>query len=487
MTERRSLDLSTMIYGKVPPQAREFEEAVLGAILLEKDAFDRAFEIIQSESFYVEANKEIFQAMVELNKKNRPIDLRTVVEQIKQMELLDRVGGPYYVTNLTHSVVSSANIEDHCRIIQDKYTLREMIRIGGETIQEAYEDSTDVHELISEHEKQFTELTVRNKSNFVPNDYALLEAVKRIEALRIQDDHMTGIPSGFNELDRITHGFQDTDLIILAARPAVGKTALALQIARNAALGRKKISVGFFSLEMSVGQLTQRNLSAESEIWLDNIRNGRLDDEQMKTLYQKAIQKLVEAKILYDDTAALNIYDLRAKCRRMKRKHEIGLIVVDYLQLMTSRDRKGNREQEISEISRGLKQIAKELKVPVIALSQLSRAPETRKGDSKMPQLSDLRESGAIEQDADMVMFMYRPEYYDLNHDAMGESTKGETHLKIAKHRNGSLETIKLRANLSIQKFYDWDGLQDIKEVIGKGGWEPVTDFYSPNDKDDLI
>lgn len=472
-----------MIYGKIPPQAKDLEEAVLGVCLSEANAFYRAVEIIGPECFYVESHKLIFEAMVSLNRKSQPIDTLTVAEELKTTENLDNIGGPYVLTKLTKDVVSGAHVEAHANIIRSKFTAREMIRISGETMQAAYENTTDVTDLISNHEKQFTDLTTKTKNNFVASDEALVQAITRIEQLRQNDDHMTGIPTGFMALDRLTHGWQSPDLIILAARPAVGKTAFALQLARHASTCYKKISVGFFSLEMSIQQLTPRNISAESEVWLDSILNGRLDDHQMKTIYSKAIKKLAEAKIFYDDTAALNIYELRAKCRRLKRKYDVGIIFVDYLQLMsgTTEVRK-NREQEISEISRGLKQIAKELKVPVVALSQLSRKPEERKGELKMPQLSDLRESGAIEQDADIVMFMYRPEYYDVMNNEHGESTKGETHIRIAKHRNGSLDTIKLRANLSIQKFYDWDNLEDVKEKLTVGSWKSVSTISQNDD-----
>jgi replicative DNA helicase len=287
------------------------------------------------------------------------------------------------------------------------------------------------------------------------------------------------VPTGFPSLDHITYGWQPTDLIILAARPSVGKTAFALNLARNAALHpRKSIPVGFFSLEMSAGQLVQRILSAESEIWLEKIARGRLQEHEMKQLYAKGIQRLAQAPIFIDDTAALNIFELRAKCRRLKNKHNVGLIIIDYLQLMsgTGENRNTNREQEISRISRDLKGLAKELQVPIIALSQLSREVEKRKEGSKMPQLSDLRESGAIEQDADMVMFLYRPEYYDINANEMGESNKGETHVRIAKHRNGSLETIKLKALLHIQKFIEEDGNNFGTTGLPPGNWKPVPD-----------
>jgi replicative DNA helicase len=485
---RPTIDISNMVYGKVPPQARDIESAVLGAIMLEKDAFDLAAELLKPESFYLDQHKTIFQAMVEMNQKSIPIDIRTVVEKLNSMGELEMVGGPYYVTQLTNSVVSGANIQAHSHIIKQKFIAREMIRITGESLAAAYEPTTDVFELLEEHEKQFTELSTGGaKKSYVTMDEALVESVKRIEKLREKKEHITGVPSGFTGLDRLTHGWQPTDLIILAARPAVGKTALALQVARNAALSSfKRVPVAFFSLEMSTAQLTNRNLSAESEIYLDNILNGNLGDEDMKQLYQKAIGKMIDAKIFIDDSAALSIFELRARCRKLKRlwlrdfQTDDGLIIIDYLQLMSGGGKKGNREQEISEISRGLKQIAKELNLPVIALSQLSRATEQRA--EKMPQLSDLRESGAIEQDADMVMFLYRPEYYGEHSNENGESTKGETHVKIAKHRNGSLDTIKLRANLGIQKFFDWDAADSPKPT--GSSWRPVN-FYE-NEKDEL-
>jgi replicative DNA helicase len=489
--KKPGIDLSTMVYGKVPPQATELEGAILGACMLEKSAFDRVSEILKPGCLYRSENAQIFQAMVNLNHKGQAIDILTVVEELKRMEVLELVGGPYYVERLTNSVVSAANIVTHSQIVKQKFMQREMIRISGETISAAYEDSADVFEIIETHEKAFTELTTGNAvKSFTAQDEALVESIKRIEALRLKDDHMTGVPCGLTAIDQLTHGWQNSDLIIMAARPAVGKTALALQFARYAALNPfKPVPVGFWSLEMSTTQLTDRNLSAESEIYLENIRNGKLDDAQMKILYAKAVQKLASAKIFYDDSAGLTIHELKARVRRLKRqwvrdyKTEDGLIIIDYLQLMSGTGKgKGNREQEISEISRGLKQIAKEINNPIIALSQLSRAPEQRTGDKKMPQLSDLRESGAIEQDADMVMFIYRPEYYGENSNEMGESNKGETHVRIAKHRNGSLDTVKLRADLSIQKFYTWDGFD---APSPKSNFQPLRMPYA--DRDDPI
>ncbi|MEO7802618.1 MAG: replicative DNA helicase [Ginsengibacter sp.] len=475
-----SPDFSTLMYGKVPPQAKELEEAVLGAIMLEKNAFDVAVELLKPECFYVEAHERIFRAMQGLQQKNSPIDLLTVVEELKTREELDLIGGPYFVTKLTNAVVSSANIEAHSRIILQKFIQRELIRISGEIIGDAYEDSTDVFDLLDESETKLFEITNNHlRRDFKGINSIIRETVSRIEDLRTRQDEITGVPSGFSILDRITYGWQPSDLIILAARPSVGKTAFALNLARNAALHpTKPTSVAFFSLEMSAGQLVQRILSAESEIWLEKISRGRLEDHEMKQLYKKGIERLTTAPIHIDDTAALNIFELRAKCRRLKSKHGVGLIIIDYLQLMsgTNENRNGNREQEISRISRDLKGLAKELHIPIIALSQLSREVEKRKESNKMPQLSDLRESGAIEQDADLVMFLYRPEYYDITADESGESNKGETHVRIAKHRNGQLDNIKLRALLHIQKFVEDDFGYNAPLPSG-GNWKPVKDL----------
>ncbi|HEX8335023.1 MAG TPA: replicative DNA helicase, partial [Segetibacter sp.] len=424
------------------------------------------------ECFYVDAHQKIFKSFQSLAQKSLPIDILTVVEELKTKEELDIVGGPYAITKLTNSVVSTANIEAHARIILQKFIQRELIRISGEIIGDAYEDSTDVFDLLDESESKMFNITNNYlKKNFDDIDTVLAKTITRIEDLRNKQEDISGVPTGFPSLDRVTYGWQPTDLIILAARPSVGKTAFALNLARSAALHpTKPVGVGFFSLEMSSSQLVQRILSAESGIMLEKISRGKLEDHEMQQLYTKGINRLAQAPIYIDDTAALNIFEFRAKARRLVNKHNVGMIIIDYLQLMSgSGDRQTNREQEISRISRDLKGLAKELQVPIIALSQLSRAVETRK-ESKMPQLSDLRESGAIEQDADMVMFLYRPEYYEINQNEMGESNRGETHVRIAKHRNGSLETIKLRALLHIQKFVEEEG-----DDLGGGGGYPST------------
>lgn len=453
---RQNTEVDIAIYGKVPPQARELECAVLGAIMLEKDAFDTVVRILKPECFYVEANKQIYSAMLEMVKKGMSIDILTVVEELKLREQLDIVGGRYYVVSLTDHIINAANVEQHAQIIFQKYLLREQIKIGMQMATDAYQDSADAFECLDNANEKIGVLSLSNVRGEIQGiDTILVKSLQRIEYLRKQKQVITGVPSGLLDLDRVTFGWQPTDLIILAARPSVGKTAFALNVARNAALHPETpVPVAIFSLEMPSAQLTNRMLSAESEIWLDKIMRGRLEDADMKRLYIKGIQRLATAPISIDDTPALNIYELRAKARRWRKKNnKDGLIIIDYLQLMSglSENRNQNREQEISTISRGLKAIAKELEVPVIALSQLSRKAEDRQGG--VPQLSDLRESGAIEQDADLVAFMYRSDYGKLDHE-IDDALKGVITLKIAKHRNGSLEEIPLRADLSIQKYF---------------------------------
>ena len=474
---KTSVELNTMVFGKLPPQARELEEAVLGAIMLEKAAFDNVIDTnLKPECFYVEAHQIIFSAMRDMQQSGTPIDILTVVEELKKQEKLDAVGGAYYITKLTNVVVSTAHIDAHARIILQKFIQRELIRISGEIIGDAYEDSTDVFDLLDDSETKMFNITNNYlKKNFEDIRDVLAKTINKIDYLRTREEDVSGVPSGFSNLDRITYGWQPTDLIILAARPSVGKTAFALNLARNAALNPvKPVGVGFFSLEMSASQLVQRILSAESEIMLEKISRGKLEDYEYQQLHTKGIKRLETAPLYIDDTAALNIFEFRAKARRLVNKHNVGLIIIDYLQLMSgSNERGGNREQEISSISRNLKALAKELNVPIIALSQLNRAVETRK-ESKIPVLADLRESGAIEQDADMVMFIYRPDYYEVNTNEQGEDTRGLTEIKIAKHRNGSLDTIQLRANLSIQKFEIWDGDNSNGFKAPGGSWKAV-------------
>lgn len=480
---RPAIDLNTMVYGKIPPQAKDAEETVLGAILIEKWALSEVLDLLSPEKFYVAAHQHVFQAMLNLDLKSQPIDEITVVTELMRLELLEAVGGAYFVTKLTNSVVSSANISTHARIIVERYMAREVIRAGGEMIQEGYDSSMDAFDLLDHAEQAIARIMDSNdRGKITPVDSALAKFTSRLVHLRTLESKMTGVASGYEAIDRLTHGWQSTDLLILAARPSVGKTALALNFARNAVMNKiKPVPTAFFSLEMSTGQLMERLVSAETEVWYEKIRTGDLDDGQMDYIYTKGTGPLSSAPLFIDDTPALNIFELRAKLRRLKNKNKIGFAIIDYLQLMSGTNDRGNREQEISAISRSLKGLAKELQIPILALSQLSRAVESRKDADKVPQLSDLRESGAIEQDADMVMFLYRPEYYGINADENGSSTKGETHVKIAKHRGGSLDTIKLTALLHIQKFVDFQGETFAPQPATT--WRPVrTPFKDDTD-----
>lgn len=470
----RKPDVTSLVYGKVPPQAPELEEAVLGAIMLEKEKLAEVLEIIQSvECFYVDANQKIYAAIRRLFDKGSPVDLLTVTEELRKSNELEIVGGAYYLTRLTMSVVSSAHVEAHARIVMEKFIQRELIRISGNVIGDAYEDSTDVFDLLDKAESSLYEITDKHlRKNFKSLKDVLVATVHEIEENKNKKDDLTGVLSGYVPLDKLTSGWQKTDLIILAARPSVGKTAFALNLAMNAAMNSAKpYPVAVFSLEMGAGQIVKRMLSAITEVPMESITRGRMEEHEFVQLTQR-MNKLAKAPIYLDDQAALNIFELRAKARRLKQRHDIQLIIIDYLQLMQANtDKGGNREQEISKISRDLKALAKELDIPIIALSQLNRSVESRK-ESKVPQLSDLRESGAIEQDADLVMFLYRPEYYGINNDEMGQPVAGETHIHVAKHRNGSTDTVKVRFIKEYQRFVD----------LEEGGFGNFSGGFTPGD-----
>ncbi|MBA4299104.1 replicative DNA helicase [Algoriphagus alkaliphilus] len=457
--KKPSYDNPTNFLGKVPPQAVELEEAVLGALMLEKDALTNVIDILKVESFYKDSHKVIFQAILDLFTESQPIDLLTVTSQLRKNGALEIAGGAFYVTELTSKVASAANIEYHARIITEQSIKRELIKISGEIQKEAFEDTTDVFELLDKMEQSLFEISEKNiRKNYSDMRSIMREAIIELEARKNQKDGLTGVPSGFTALDRVTSGWQKSDLVIIAARPAMGKTAFVLSVLRNAAVDHNR-PVAIFSLEMSSVQLVNRLISSEAELDSEKIKKGSLADHEWAQLVHKTA-KLSKAPLFVDDTPALSILELRAKCRKLKAQHDIQMVVVDYLQLMSGDSKNGgqggNREQEIASISRALKKIAKELAIPVIALSQLSRAVETRGGD-KRPQLSDLRESGAIEQDADMVMFLYRPEYYGITQDEDNNSTAGVGEVIIAKHRNGSLDNVKLRFIGKYTKFMDLD------------------------------
>lgn len=468
-----------MDIGKMPPQAVELEEAVLGALMLEKDALTNVIDILKPQSFYKDAHSRIFHAIEQLFTRSEPVDILTVTQELKKTGELDLVGGAYYITQLTNRVASAANAEFHARIVAQKFIQRELIRISTKTINDAYEDGSDVFDLLDNAEKNLFSIVEGNiKKNYDKMSTLIRKAIDQIEITKNNKGNFSGVPSGLTALDRLTSGWQKSDLVIIAARPAMGKTALVLTMARNAAVDFNK-PVAVFSLEMSSLQLVTRLIASESELSSEKLKKGNLEDYEFQQLNDK-IRKLSEAPLFIDDTPGLSVFELRAKARRLKEQHKIELLVVDYLQLMTAGgEGKGNREQEIATISRSLKGLAKELEIPVIALSQLSRAVETRGGD-KRPQLSDLRESGAIEQDADMVMFIHRPEYYNITEDENGGSTLGVAELIIAKHRNGPVDSAKTRYIGQFTKFADLDMLdQNFDSNTSATRLSPATDFDS--------
>jgi replicative DNA helicase len=440
--------------GKLPPQALDLEEAVLGALMLEKGALNAVVEYLKPEHFYSEGHREIYSSIITLFKGSEPVDMRTVVNQLRKDGKIELVGGAYYIAELTSKVSSAANMEYHARVIIEMAIKRDLITIASQVHQDAYEDTTDVFELLDKTEQSIFAISDSNlRKNYDNMRNLMYRAIQELQKLKEHKDGLTGVPSGFTALDRMTSGWQPSDLVIIAARPGMGKTAFVVSAMRNAAIDFKR-PVAIFSLEMASVQLVNRMISAEAELEGEKIRRGQLADFEWQQLVHKT-NKLSSAPIFIDDTPALTILELRAKCRRLKAEHNIELVIVDYLQLMRG-DSAGNREQEIASISRALKGIAKELEVPVLALSQLSRGVETRGGD-KRPQLSDLRESGSIEQDADIVMFLYRPEYYKITVDEEGLPTQGMGEVIIAKHRNGSTGTVKLKFIGKYTKFGDFD------------------------------
>ena len=438
--------------GKLPPQAIDLEEAVLGALMLDRNVLSNIIDILKPEAFYKESNQRIFSAIQNLFSKAEPVDILTVTQELKKSGELEIAGGAFYVTQLTNRIASAANIEAHARIVLEKYLQRELIRISTDTLQHAYEDSSDVFELLNKAEQNLFSISQTNiRKDFEHIQPILGRTIKEIEAAR--NEKLSGVQSGFSSLDRITGGWQKSDLIILAARPGTGKTAFVVTMARNAAVDFNR-TIAIFSLEMTSNQLVSRFISGETELPADKLRKGDLREHEYQQLNSK-ISRLVEAKIFIDDTPALSIFEFRAKARRLKAQHDVSMIIVDYLQLMVSgQEGKFSREQEVSMISRSLKAIAKELDVPIIALSQLSRAVEQR-GGFKRPQLSDLRESGAIEQDADIVMFIYRPDMAGITQDEQGNSTDGMAEIIIAKHRNGRIDSAHLMFVPHLAKFVE--------------------------------
>ncbi|HMB92116.1 MAG TPA: replicative DNA helicase [Rhodothermales bacterium] len=432
--------------GRVPPQATDVEQSVLGAMLIEREAIPRAIEILSADAFYTGKHQKIYTAMLSLFERGNPVDLITLSDELKRRGELDDVGGAYYLTELTTQVASAANVEYHARIIAEKSLLRKLIETMTGLVGQAYDPSADAFELLDEAEGDIFRISETNLRKAATSmNEVLKDTLAHLESIHGREGGITGVPSGFSRLDEMTGGWQKSDLIIIAARPSMGKTAFSLAAARNAALHPEHATgVAIFSLEMSSQQLAQRLLTSEARVNAQAARTGRLSEDDWPRL-ARAAGRLSAAPIFIDDTPGLGILELRAKCRRLKAEHDIGLVIVDYLQLMhgTVGGRNSNREQEIAQISRSLKSLAKELNVPVVALSQLSRAVETRGGD-KRPQLSDLRESGSIEQDADVVAFIYRAERYGITVDENGNSTEGLGEIIIGKQRNGPIGDVTL-------------------------------------------
>ncbi|MDR3367339.1 MAG: replicative DNA helicase [Prevotellaceae bacterium] len=480
-TKKQEVNVTTvgLELGKVPPQALDLEAAVLGAAMLEKDAVVDVLDILKPESFYKDAHQKIFRAISALSHRLEPIDIYTVTQELRKENMLDEVGGAQYLSSLTLKVGSAANIDYHAKIIAQKYIQRELIRISSEVQRRSFDDATDVEDLLDSAQQDILTLAEGNiKREAQPVSNVVDKVMKNIEEASKREDGFSGVPTGFTDLDRLTQGWQPSDLIIIAARPAMGKTAFVLSMARNMAIDHKR-PVAFFSLEMASEQLVTRLFMSESGFSGDKLRSGRLDQDEMQQL-SKSIRPLLSAPMFIDDTPGLGIFEFRSKARRLYTTHNIQCIIIDYLQLMSGPpETRGFREQEVAAISRSLKAIAKELNIPIIALSQLNRSVETRVKGNMRPVLSDLRESGAIEQDADIVAFIHRPEYYDIMEDSNG-STIGMADILVAKHRNGAVDDVRLRFRAAQAKFTNLedDQLDNLQPAA------PMQTFGSKMNKD---
>lgn len=461
---------NNLIDGKLQPQAIELEEVVLGALMIDNESLSDTIDSLQEEYFYKYEHQKIFRAIVNLFNKTKPVDILTVSEELKRIKELENIGGMLYISQLTNKISSSSNTEYYARIIAEKFIKRSLISISNNIIGDAFNDSIDIFDLLSNAEEKLFNVTEGTLRKSYDKMSSLIKgALDNIETLRQKEDGLSGVPSGFTQLDIVTSGWQKSDLIIIAARPGMGKTALALSMTRNIAIDYN-IPIGFFSLEMSSEQLVNRLIASEAELSAGKLRRGNLEDHEMVQLHQK-IKHLTDAQIFIDDTPGLTVFELRAKARRLVKNHRVKAIIIDYLQLMHAGGNAGNREQEISTISRSLKSIAKELNIPVVALSQVNRRVETTGSGSKRPILSDLRESGAIEQDADIVTFIYRPEYYKIYEWDNGDDSRGQAEIIIAKHRNGALKNVRLKFISKYAKFlnlasFDLESEEDQSESM---------------------
>ena len=452
--------------GKLPPQAQELEDSVLGALMIEKDAYGTVADLLRPEVFYKDQNRVVYEAIRELAAKDQPIDILSVGEKLKSQGMLEKAGGAVYLADLTRRVASTAHLRYHAEVIAKKATARDVIALAAQIEEMGFDETQDVDELMQTAEAGIFEISQRSQKRDVTQiDPVIEEAFKRMEKAAKNTGSISGIPSGFHALDKITSGWQTPDLVIIAARPAMGKTAFVLSMAKHIAIDRE-IPTAVFSLEMSNVQLVNRLIMNVCELEGDKIKTGKMTKEDAKRLNTKI--NIMKGKPLYlDDTPSLSIFELRSKARKLVREHGVRLIIIDYLQLMNAQGSSfGSREQEVSIISRGLKGLAKELDIPIIALSQLNRGVESRQGiEGKTPQLSDLRESGAIEQDADMVCFIHRPEYYHIySDDKTGKDLRGLAQIIVAKHRNGATDSIWLRFRGKYAKFQNEDEAVDPDE-----------------------
>ena len=462
-------------YAHLQPQALEVERAVLGALMNDRDAYAVVCEILSPESFYEQRNQLVYSAIRDLSLAEKPVDVLTVTDELEHQGSLDKVGGAIYIADLSNKVASSANIEYHARIIAHKFLARQLISFASDIETKAFDGSMDIDDLMQEAEGSLFELSRRNmKKDYTQIDPVISNAVEVIQKAAANKDGLTGVPTGYHKLDNITSGWQASDLVIIAGRPAMGKTSFALSMAKNIAADYK-VPMAFFSLEMSNVQLVSRLISNCCEIQGSKILNGQLKPDEWERL-DKRLNNLIGSPLYVDDTPGLSVFELRTKARRLVRDHGVKIIMIDYLQLMNANGmRFSSRQEEVSTISRSLKQIAKELDIPILALSQLNRGVESREGlEGKRPQLSDLRESGAIEQDADMVLFVHRPEYYHIYQDENGRDLHGMAQIIIAKHRKGATGDVLLNFRGEFTRFENPEDSNTNIENPGIGGGEIV-------------
>lgn len=473
-------------YGHLQPQALDVERLVLGALMIDKDAFSVVSEFLKPQTFYEPRNQKIYQAIQTLNVDEHPVDISTVIEELKREGTLDDIGGPSYVLQLSHDVASSAHIEYHAHILAQKFLARQLISYAGNIETKAFDESFDVNELMQEAEGSLFELSQNNmKKDYVQVDSVIIKAIEMLQKAAQTAGGLTGVPTGYTKLDEKTSGWQNSDLVIIAGRPAMGKTSFALSLAKNIAVDYQ-IPIAFFSLEMSNVQLVNRLISNVCSISGSKMLNGQLSHDEWERL-DKDIRKLQGSPIYIDDTPGLSIFELRTKARRLVREKGVKIIMIDYLQLMNANGmRFGSRQEEVAKISQSLKGLAKELDIPILALSQLNRTVEGREGvEGKRPQLSDLRESGAIEQDADMVMFVHRPEYYHIFQDDKGRDLHGMAQIIIAKHRKGATGDVLLTFKGEFTRFQNPENENGPEpqgpngEIIGSRMNDPLSDDAS--------